>query len=47
MRHIGDIVEGDWNAFDEGKLNLGYLRPLYLYAIKSISTDHTQWASID
>ena len=45
MRHIRQIIEGDWNAFDQGaKLNPGYLRPLFVYAIESMSVDQTQWA---
>lgn len=44
MRHIRDIVEGDWNASSGGKLSPGYLRPLFLCAIESIQKEDTQWA---
>jgi len=44
MRQIREVVEGDYNALKGGKLNPGYLRPLFLFAIESINMDHTQWA---
>ena len=44
MRRIRGIIEGDWNAYASGKLNTGYLRPLFLYAIESIAPDDTKWA---
>lgn len=44
MRQIRDIIDGDWNVSSGGKLNPGYLRPLFLYAIESVDKDETQWA---
>ena len=44
MRRIRDIIEGGWNASNRSKLNSGYLRPLFLYAIESVDKDDTQWA---
>ena len=44
MRQIRDIIEGDWNVLSGRKLNPGYLRPLFLYAIESVDKDDTQWA---
>lgn len=44
MCQIRDIIEGDWNASSGAKLNPGYLRPLFLYAIESICKDDSQWA---
>lgn len=44
MDEIQDIVDGDWNAYDGDKLNPGYLRPLFLYAIECMDRDQNQWA---
>lgn len=44
MRRIREIIDGDWNAYDGGKLNSGYLRPLFLYAIECMDHDENQWA---
>jgi hypothetical protein len=45
MRRIRELVDGDWNAYDEGgKLNPGYLRPLFLYAIECMDRDENLWA---
>jgi hypothetical protein len=44
MRRIREIVDGDWNAYNQGKLNSGYLRPLFLYAIECMDRDENQWA---
>lgn len=44
MRRIRDIIEGDWNASSGGRLNPGYLRPLFMYAIESVGKDDTAWA---
>jgi hypothetical protein len=44
MRQIRDIIDGDWNAYMDGKLNTGYLRPLFLIAIESRDRDECQWA---
>jgi hypothetical protein len=44
MCQIRDIIEGDWNASSGAKINPGYLRPLFLYAIESICRDDSRWA---
>jgi hypothetical protein len=48
MRHLREIVDGDWNAHHEergtSKLKTGYLRPLFLYAIECMDRDENQWA---
>jgi hypothetical protein len=44
MCRIREIVDGDWNVYDGGKLNSGYLRPLFLYAIECMDRDENQWA---
>jgi hypothetical protein len=44
MRHIREVVEGDYNVGVEATINAGYLRPLFLYAIESINPDRTEWA---
>jgi hypothetical protein len=44
MNQIRDIIEGDWNASSGGALNPGYLRPLFVYAIESLSKEETLWA---
>ena len=44
MRQIRDIVDGDTNGHTAGKLNSGYLRPLFLYAIESVNPTDVQWA---
>ncbi|KAB5578665.1 hypothetical protein GE09DRAFT_1261826 [Coniochaeta sp. 2T2.1] len=45
-RRIREIIDGDWNAIDRdtGRLNPGYLRPLFLYAIECMQRDEIQWA---
>ncbi|KAK4946084.1 hypothetical protein LTR10_014886 [Elasticomyces elasticus] len=45
MRQVREIVDGDWNAYDQqGLLNAGYLRPLFLYAIECMDRGENQWA---
>ena len=44
MCRIQDIVDGDWSTYSGGKLNAGYLRPLFLYAIECMDHDENQWA---
>ena len=44
MGRIREIIDGDWNAYDGGKLNPGYLRPLFLYAIECMNRDENRWA---
>jgi hypothetical protein len=44
IRLIREIVDGDWNAFDGGKINAGYLRPLFLYAIECMDREENLWA---
>ncbi|KXT11950.1 hypothetical protein AC579_1001 [Pseudocercospora musae] len=45
MQEIRNIIDGDWNCNDyENKLNPGYLRPLFLYAIECMDRDQTRWA---
>jgi hypothetical protein len=44
MSKIRDLIEGDWNASSGGALNPGYLRPLFVYAIESLSKEETLWA---
>ncbi|EME82915.1 uncharacterized protein MYCFIDRAFT_203450 [Pseudocercospora fijiensis CIRAD86] len=44
MQEIRSIVDGDWNCYHEGKLNPGYLRPLFLYAIECMDRDDNRWA---
>ena len=44
MRRIREIIDGDWNAYDGDRLNAGYLRPLFLYAIECMDGNQTQWA---
>ncbi|RFU23744.1 hypothetical protein B7463_g12594, partial [Scytalidium lignicola] len=44
MRRIREIVDGDYNTYDGGKLNSGYLRPLFLYAIECMDRDENHWA---
>lgn len=44
MRRIPEIVDSDWNAYNRGKLNSGYLCPLFLYAIECMDRDENQWA---
>ncbi|KAJ5397087.1 hypothetical protein N7509_005200 [Penicillium cosmopolitanum] len=44
MSKMRDIVEGDWNASSGDALNPGYLRPLFVYAIESLSKEETLWA---
>jgi hypothetical protein len=37
--------EDDWNAYDHnGRLNPGYLRPLFLYAIECMDRGENEWA---
>ncbi|EXJ80696.1 hypothetical protein A1O3_06980 [Capronia epimyces CBS 606.96] len=44
MRQIRGFVDGDWNAYDGSKLNSGYLRPLFLYAIECMDPEENRWA---
>ncbi|KXS98510.1 hypothetical protein AC578_5525 [Pseudocercospora eumusae] len=45
MQEIRNIIDGDWNCYDyENKLNPGYLRSLFLYAIECMDRDQTRWA---
>ncbi len=44
MRRIREAIDGGWNAYEEGKLNSGYLRPLFLYAIECMDSEENQWA---
>jgi hypothetical protein len=44
VSRIREIVDGDWNAFAGGRLNSGYLRPLFLFAIECMDYDENQWA---
>lgn len=44
MEAIKEIVDGDWNCYHDGRLNSGFLRPLFLYAIECMDRDETQWA---
>jgi hypothetical protein len=44
MSKMRDLIEGDWNASSGGALNPGYLRPLFVYAIESLSKEETLWA---
>ncbi|KAL7933733.1 hypothetical protein V8C35DRAFT_303734 [Trichoderma chlorosporum] len=44
MRHMREIVDGDWNSQEGGKLRTGYLRPLFLYAIECMDQAESQWA---
>ncbi|KAF7195015.1 hypothetical protein HII31_03689 [Pseudocercospora fuligena] len=45
MAEIRNIIDGDWNCYNyEHKLNPGYLRPLFLYAIECMDRDQTKWA---
>ncbi|RFU24720.1 hypothetical protein B7463_g11616, partial [Scytalidium lignicola] len=44
MRQIRGLVEEEWNASYKGKLNPGYLRPLFIYAIESLDPEGAQWA---
>ena len=44
MRRIRETIDGDWNAYNGGKLNSGYVRPLFLYAIECMDLDENQWA---
>ncbi|KAL4874988.1 hypothetical protein BJY04DRAFT_224499 [Aspergillus karnatakaensis] len=44
MTKLEEIVNGDSNAFSKGKLNAGYLRPLFLYAIESTDQRQNEWA---
>lgn len=41
---IRKIIDGNWNAYDGGKLNPGYLRPLFLCAIECMDRDECRWA---
>ncbi|KAH7355588.1 hypothetical protein BKA66DRAFT_475131 [Pyrenochaeta sp. MPI-SDFR-AT-0127] len=41
---LREIVDGDYDAYDGGKLNPGYLRPLLLYAIECMDREKTHWA---
>ena len=45
MQRVHEVLDGDWNVYDDaGKLNAGYLRPLFLYAIECMDRDENQWA---
>ncbi|UKZ73568.1 hypothetical protein TrVFT333_001215 [Trichoderma virens FT-333] len=44
MHHLREIVDGDWNAQEEGVLKTGYLRPLFLYAIECMDQAENKWA---
>ena len=47
MHAIRDIVDGDWAQYleeDQEKLNPGYLRPLFMYAIECMDREQSQWA---
>jgi hypothetical protein len=44
MDRIQEIIDGDWNVYDEDKLNSGYLRPLFLYAIECMDHHQNHWA---
>ncbi|KAH8683948.1 hypothetical protein BGZ61DRAFT_356857 [Ilyonectria robusta] len=47
IQAIRDIVDGDGTndeGADAGKLNPGYLRPLFLYAIECMDQEQNQWA---
>jgi hypothetical protein len=45
IQRIREIIDGDWNAYDdEGRLNSGYLRPIFLSAIESMDRSENQWA---
>ncbi|RAO70359.1 uncharacterized protein BHQ10_006371 [Talaromyces amestolkiae] len=42
----GNDIDGvDWNTYDHnGRLNSGFLRPLFLYAIECMDRDENEWA---
>jgi hypothetical protein len=44
MSRIRDLVDGNWNTSCEEKLNQGYLRPLFIYAIESADSESAHWA---
>ncbi|KAH8819019.1 hypothetical protein F5884DRAFT_759217 [Xylogone sp. PMI_703] len=44
MRRIREIVDGDYNVYEGGKLNPGYLRPLFQYSIECMDREENQWA---
>lgn len=45
IREIRAIIESDWEArTSDGRLNPGYLRPLFLCAIESLRIQDTEWA---
>ncbi|KAJ2970461.1 hypothetical protein NQ176_g8177 [Zarea fungicola] len=44
MVEVRKIIQGDWNVYQDGKLNAGYLRPLFLYVIECMDRDASQWA---
>ena len=44
MCRMREIIDGDWNSYDEGKLNPGFLRPLFLYAIECNNREENHWA---
>lgn len=42
---IRRIIGEDWNAYEDGgKLNPGYLRPLFLCAIEGVTEEEVRWA---
>lgn len=45
MRKIRETVDDEqWNVLNNGALNPGYIRPLFLYSIEHLRYDETQWA---
>lgn len=44
MREIRNIVDSDLDMSNDKKPSVAHLRPLFLYAIESISMNETQWA---
>ncbi|KAK3190673.1 hypothetical protein K4F52_003364 [Lecanicillium sp. MT-2017a] len=41
---VRDVVNGDWNAVQDGRVSCGYLRPLLLHAVESFDSEQTTWA---
>ena len=44
MRHIRDLVEGDWNSLCGENHKPPYLHPLFIYAIESVDLEDLHWA---
>jgi hypothetical protein len=44
MHSIRTVIHGDYEVYHNGKLNAGYLRPLFLCAIESPDDKVTDWA---